>query len=198
MKRAIVIAAVCLVVAAAVAAGWWYANENPDVLVLAQEELDGAVQELGLEPEEEPPGIVASGFVEADEASVTTELGGRIVALHAGEGDEVVAGATLVELDDALLQAQIEMAQADLGVMEAPGPGESWRTPGDAGPRPGTAGPGPGGPGGRARGLGGCPGHAGQSPGAGSGHYGGTGPRREPGPAYQAGGSAGQFGPGRP
>lgn len=119
MKRLIVIVAVCIVVAAAVGVGWWYTNENPDLLDQAQDELDGAVQELGLEPEEAPPGIAASGFVEADEASVTTELGGRIIALHAGEGDEVAAGATLVELDDSLLQAQIEVAEAEVGVREA-------------------------------------------------------------------------------
>ena len=119
MKRAIVIVVVLIVIGAGVAAGWWYANENPELWLRAQEELDGAIQELGLEPEEELPGIVASGFVEADEASVTTELGGRIVALHTGEGDEVGAGATLAELDDSLLQAQIEVAEADLGVIEA-------------------------------------------------------------------------------
>ena len=75
MKRAIVIAVVCVVVAAAVAAGWWYANENPTLVLQAREVLDSALHELGLEPEVEPPGMVASGFVEADEASVTTELG---------------------------------------------------------------------------------------------------------------------------
>jgi multidrug efflux pump subunit AcrA (membrane-fusion protein) len=50
---------------------------------------------------------------------VTTELGGRIVALDADEGDEVSGGQPLVELDGTLLRAQIEVAEADLAVAEA-------------------------------------------------------------------------------
>jgi multidrug efflux pump subunit AcrA (membrane-fusion protein) len=119
MKRAIIIGAVLLVIGAATAGGWWYVNQNPEVWFMAQDEFERAVDELGLEPEEPPPGIVASGFIEADEASVTTELGGRIVALHADEGDRVAEGDVLVELDDSLLLAQIEMAEADLAVAEA-------------------------------------------------------------------------------
>jgi multidrug efflux pump subunit AcrA (membrane-fusion protein) len=46
-------------------------------------------------------------------------MGGRIVALHAGEGGEVAEGQVVVELDDSLLLAQIEMAETELGVAEA-------------------------------------------------------------------------------
>ena len=119
MKRVVMLLAVCVVVVAAVAVGWWYTGENPDVISQVQEELDAAVQELGLEPEEEPPGLVASGFIEADEATVTAEIGGRIVALYAREGDEVTASSVLVELDDSLLHAQAEVAEAELEVIEA-------------------------------------------------------------------------------
>lgn len=119
MKRAITIGAILVVVLAVVAGGWWYVNRNPGTLESAQGELDAAIAELGLVPEEEPAGIVASGFIEADEASVTTELGGRIVALDADEGDEVVRGQELVLLDDALLRSQVEVAEAELGVAAA-------------------------------------------------------------------------------
>ncbi|MFC2016048.1 HlyD family secretion protein [Chloroflexota bacterium] len=119
MKRAIIIIAILLAVGAAIAAGWWFVSQNPEWLILAQDELDKAVGELGLKPEEEPEGLLASGFIEADEASVSTEMGGRIVALHADEGDEVVKGDVLMELDDSLLQAQIEIASADVAVAEA-------------------------------------------------------------------------------
>jgi multidrug efflux pump subunit AcrA (membrane-fusion protein) len=119
MKRAIVIFASLLVVGVAAAAGWWYVNQNPEVWALAQDEFEKAVDELGLEPAEEPKGIVASGFIEAEEASVTTELGGRIVAIHADEGDEVAQGEVLVELDDSLFLVQIEMAEADVAAAEA-------------------------------------------------------------------------------
>ena len=119
MKRAIIIAIVLLVVVALAAGGWWFISENPDVWTSIQDQLRVAVDELGLEQEQELKGIAASGFIEAEKASVTTELGGRIVALHAGEGDEVKAGDLLVQLDDSLLQAQIEIARADLEVAEA-------------------------------------------------------------------------------
>jgi HlyD family secretion protein len=119
MKRAIIIAVSLLVVAIVVAGGWWYVSENPDVWSAIRDEFEKAIDELGLEPQEEVQGISASGFIEAEKASVTTELGGRIVALHAGEGDGVNAGDLLVELDESLLQAQIQIARADLEVAAA-------------------------------------------------------------------------------
>ena len=119
MKRAIGIVVVLVLVGGSVGGAWWYINQNPDVQVQLQTELDNAVAELGLTPGEEPTGLMASGFVEADEAAVTTEMGGRIVDLHADEGDEVTQGQVLVELDDSLLLAQIGMAGADLAVAEA-------------------------------------------------------------------------------
>jgi multidrug efflux pump subunit AcrA (membrane-fusion protein) len=119
MRRAIIILLVVVIVAGAIAGGWWFFNQNPEWWSWLQDEFDSAVAELGLEPPPEPPGLVASGFIEADEASVTTELGGRIVALHADEGDEVEQADILVELDDSLLLGQIAMAEADVAAAEA-------------------------------------------------------------------------------
>jgi multidrug efflux pump subunit AcrA (membrane-fusion protein) len=119
MKRVMVIIVVLLMVGAVVAGGWWFVNQNPAWWFWAQGEFDRAMDELGLEPEEEPEGLVASGFIEADEASVASELGGRIVTLQADEGDEVNRGDVLVKLDDSLIWAQLEMAKADLAVAEA-------------------------------------------------------------------------------
>ena len=119
MKRAIVVVAILLVVGAVVGGAWWYVNENPEWWFWAQDELQKAAAELGVQPEEDPGGLVASGFIEAEAASVTTEMGGRIVALHAGEGGEVTEGQVVAELDDSLLLAQIEMAETELGVAEA-------------------------------------------------------------------------------
>ena len=118
MKRAIVVLAILLVVVAAAVGGWWFVNQNPEWWSQAQGELSKAVDELGLRPEEEPAGLVASGFIEADEASVMTELGGRIVALHADEGEQVRKGDVLAELDASFVRAQIEMAEAELAVAE--------------------------------------------------------------------------------
>jgi multidrug resistance efflux pump len=119
MNRAIVVLAILLVVAAAALGGWWFVSQNPEWWSQAQEELGKAVDELGLQPEEEAEGLVASGFIEADEASVMTELGGRIVALHADEGEQVEKGDVLAELDASFVRAQIEMAEAELAVAEA-------------------------------------------------------------------------------
>jgi HlyD family secretion protein len=119
MKRAIVVLVILLVVGVAVVGGWWFVSQNPEWWLWAQDEFAKAVGELGLEPEEEPEGLLASGFIEADEAWVTTELGGRIVALHADEGEKVDEGDVLAELDDSFLLAQIEMAEAELAVAEA-------------------------------------------------------------------------------
>jgi HlyD family secretion protein len=63
--------------------------------------------------------LVASGFLEAEEVSVMTEVGGRVVELSIDEGDEVSAGDILVRLDESLLQAQRAQAQAQLDVVMA-------------------------------------------------------------------------------
>ena len=119
MKRAVIIAVILMVVGAAAVGCWWYMRQNPDAWLMVQGEFEKAVVELGLEPEEEMQGMAASGFVEAEVVAVTTELGGRIVALHANESDQVSQGEVLVELDDSLLLAQVEMAEAELSVAEA-------------------------------------------------------------------------------
>jgi multidrug efflux pump subunit AcrA (membrane-fusion protein) len=67
----------------------------------------------------EVDGLMVSGFVEAEEVAIASELGGRVVELLVGEGDEVEAGQVLVQLDGTLLEAQIEMAQAVLDGAQA-------------------------------------------------------------------------------
>lgn len=115
----IVVLVLLLLVAAVAAGGWWYVNENPAWWFWLQDEFDAALLELGLIPQEAPPGLLASGFVEAQEVSVSTEMGGRIVALEAAEGDEVRGGQVLVRLDRALLESQIRSAEAELAMAEA-------------------------------------------------------------------------------
>jgi HlyD family secretion protein len=118
MKRVVIVLAIVGVVGA-VAGGWWYLQQHPEWVGRLQDELNQAVEELGLGQQEAPVGLIASGFVEADEVSVSTEIGGRIIALHADEGDEVSEGMILVELNDALLEAQIRVSEADLAAAEA-------------------------------------------------------------------------------
>ncbi len=60
---------------------------------------------------------MASGVIEARRVSVASELGGRIASVSVREGDAVAAGAVVAELDPALLDGQIAVAEA--GVEEA-------------------------------------------------------------------------------
>jgi len=63
--------------------------------------------------------LMASGFIEAEEIAVAPELGGRVIELLVEEGDEVEAEQLLARLDGALLEAQIEAAQAALDLARA-------------------------------------------------------------------------------
>jgi multidrug efflux pump subunit AcrA (membrane-fusion protein) len=56
--------------------------------------------------------VVASGFIEADEVAISSELGGRIVSLPVAEGVDVQPGVLLVELDRGVAQAELGIAQA--------------------------------------------------------------------------------------
>jgi len=65
------------------------------------------------------PALQASGVIRAQEIMVASQWGGRIAALPLDEGDAVAAGDVLVQLDTALLNAQIEAARAAVAVAEA-------------------------------------------------------------------------------
>lgn len=60
-----------------------------------------------------------SGVIEASQATVVPEVGGRVVEIVADEGDWVQAGQALVRLDDAALQVQVRLAQAAVSAAEA-------------------------------------------------------------------------------
>jgi HlyD family secretion protein len=101
----ILVVAVLLVCAAA---GLWYLSSQPGI-------GDQLLADLGLQTEVAPAGVLAaSGIIEAEEVSVTTELGGRVAEVLADEGDLVEEGTPLFRLDDALLQAQMTQAEAAL------------------------------------------------------------------------------------
>lgn len=61
----------------------------------------------------------ASGFIEAEEYKVASEMPGRVRAVNVDEGARVTAGQTLIELDHALLDAQIAQAQAAVDTAQA-------------------------------------------------------------------------------
>jgi multidrug resistance efflux pump len=56
--------------------------------------------------------LTASGFIAADQVRVAPEIGGKVVEILVAEGDSVQPGDVLLRLDDELLQAQLQQAQA--------------------------------------------------------------------------------------
>ena len=109
-EKIIPITIIAVVVIVMVAAGVYFAV-NPAAWQQVLAQMDIATPEAG--------GMMASGFIEAEQVSISPELGGRVIELLADEGDEVQAGQVLVRLDAALLEAQIEVAQAGLDVAQA-------------------------------------------------------------------------------
>jgi len=63
--------------------------------------------------------LTVSGAIEAREVSITAEVGGRIVDILADEGDGVEEGAILVQLDTALLEAEMGRVQAAVALAQA-------------------------------------------------------------------------------
>lgn len=62
---------------------------------------------------------VVSGFIEGKNYKVTSEISGRVSTVAVEEGARVTAGQTLVELDHALLDAQIAQQQAAVNTAQA-------------------------------------------------------------------------------
>lgn len=109
MKRPL---AVLLILAAVGGIGWWIWQRNAT-----------------REPEKS---IRASGTIETTDIQVGSRVGGRVVSVHAREGDNVVPGQVLLSLDPyqlpeqkAALEAQLAQAQAELSqLIRGPRPQE--------------------------------------------------------------------------
>jgi HlyD family secretion protein len=106
MKRIIPV----IIILAALAGGYWWYTQPTAVALTATPE----------------PALVGSGTIEAETIDITAELGGRIIKLLVGEGDEVTAGQILVELDksdllaqQAQLEAVVATAKANLAAVSA-------------------------------------------------------------------------------
>ncbi|MGQ9517953.1 MAG: HlyD family secretion protein, partial [Anaerolineae bacterium] len=75
---------------------------------------------LGLAtPPASGPYIFASGSIEATLVGITSEVGGRVAAIYADEGDEVQQGQVVMELDTALMDAEIRKAEAAVALAQA-------------------------------------------------------------------------------
>ncbi len=64
-------------------------------------------------------GDVVSGFIEGVQVNITSEMSGRITALPVDEGSPVKAGQPVVQLDPALVNAQIAQAQSAVDTARA-------------------------------------------------------------------------------
>ncbi|MDZ4718434.1 MAG: efflux RND transporter periplasmic adaptor subunit [Roseiflexaceae bacterium] len=61
----------------------------------------------------------ASGTIEAEQVLITSEIAGRVRILLADEGQEVLKDAPLVQLDTALLEAQLDQSKAAVAAAQA-------------------------------------------------------------------------------
>ncbi len=63
--------------------------------------------------------LIVSGRIELDNVSIGSKIGGRVVHVHYAEGQEIPAGAVLIELDSEELNAQMKQAEASLAQAQA-------------------------------------------------------------------------------
>jgi multidrug resistance efflux pump len=88
--------------------------------------LAGGIVAALLWSQRETGPLLVSGFLEADQIRVGSRVGGRILAVHVDEGDEVAEGQLLVELEPfdlealrAEAEAEVARARAELARLEA-------------------------------------------------------------------------------
>ena len=113
MNQKIKVIVIVGVVVSVMAGGYWYFSQNPDRL----SHLKAA---FSLTDEAEAKEVYSvSGYIEADEIDVTAETRGRITRLTVDEGDPVEPGQVLVELDTALLEAEVRQAMAEVAKAKA-------------------------------------------------------------------------------
>lgn len=114
MKHKIIRLVIILIILGAIGGGYWYLRQqHPEQLAQVQ-------TRLGLSSDTQTSDMYsASGFIEAEEVNVAAEIKGRITRLAVKEGDLVQAGQTLMELDSALIQAQMRQAQAKVATAKA-------------------------------------------------------------------------------
>ena len=113
-----IIAGVVALVVGAILVGWLYFQLSPDAWDDFMAEMGGegearsASQPVVRRPVRRVGQLVASGNIEAEEVTLASEVGGRVMKTAAGEGDEVKAGDLLLQLDQQSMLAQREGALA--------------------------------------------------------------------------------------
>lgn len=97
MQRNLAILLVIVLAGSAVTAWWFWGRQKPL-----------------------PEGLIqANGRIEGDHYTVASKVSGKIITLLAREGDEVIKGQVLLELDDDQIRAKVEQAQATVKAFNA-------------------------------------------------------------------------------
>lgn len=118
---------ILVLLAGTIAGGWWWMRTAPEQAVqfvtklgIPLQQAEGFVARWGdkIAPQSDQAWIV-SGTIEGDEVAIVSEFGGQVTKLYAQEGDEVVEGQVLVELDPSLLLAQKAQAEAAVAAAQA-------------------------------------------------------------------------------
>jgi multidrug efflux pump subunit AcrA (membrane-fusion protein) len=113
MKHKLVPVIIILLLASLIGAGYSYLTRHPDQFKQIQ-------LRFGLISEAEATGVYSvSGYIEAEEVELAAETGGRIARITVDEGSFAEAGQTLIELDTALLEAEVQQARAKIGIAKA-------------------------------------------------------------------------------
>ena len=113
-KRNLIILVVALVLVGA-AAGIWYLSSQPNV-------RDQLLADLGLQTEATAAGaLAASGIIEAEEVSVTTEIGGRVAEILADEGDSVQGGDVVIRLEELNRMSSVDLRAGEQILVPARG-----------------------------------------------------------------------------
>jgi multidrug efflux pump subunit AcrA (membrane-fusion protein) len=114
MKKSIALILFLVLLAAGALAAWQALRTQSDLIQQARERVGLAASGAG----QDIP-LATSGILEARTVAVSSELGGRILALHVAEGDEVIPSQPLLTLDDSLLRPGIDRVEAAVAVAQA-------------------------------------------------------------------------------
>jgi membrane fusion protein (multidrug efflux system) len=112
-----------LLLIAAAGGGYWYLRASPDGAAPASVPFTQPavpVETVLAETQRLTLSIPAVGTLRSNESiTVSPEIAGRIVALHAEEGMAIAAGEPIVTLDQSIYEATIQEVQARISLSEA-------------------------------------------------------------------------------
>lgn len=108
-QRSVPVAAILIILALVAAAAWWMLRPKPP------EVRTVAAREVSRGPDVRRTVLNASGYVIARrEATVSSKITGKVMAVFIEEGVKVTDGQLLARLDDTNVQASLQLARAQL------------------------------------------------------------------------------------